>query len=112
MSVSLPSGLSVPVVNSSGNRPELEWLGKEGQQGGSLSRLCYHNPRGKRNNNHGISRAGRDPHGSSSPSPNNDFTNGHLVSSSLNLGIYLSSIPGCAVPLAFFIKSHDFKEQK
>lgn len=47
MSVPLPSAPSVQLVNSSGNRPGLEWLGKEGQQGGSLSRLCYHNPRGK-----------------------------------------------------------------
>lgn len=80
MSMPLPSGLSVQAVNSIGNGPEVEWLGKEGQQGGSLSSLCYHNPSGKRNNNHGISRVGRDPHGSSSPTPNNYFNNGHLVS--------------------------------
>lgn len=108
--MSLSNGLSVPVVNSSGNRPEMEWLGKEGQQGGGLSRLCYLcNPTGKRNNYRGISRVGRDPHGSWSPTSNTDFNNGHLVSSSLNLGIYLFTIPGCAVPLAFSIKSHDPK---
>lgn len=109
--MSLPRGLSVQVVNSNGNRPELEWLGKEGQRG-ALSRLCYHNPTVKRNNNHGISRVGGDPHGSSSPAPNNDFNNGHLVSQSLNSGIYPPTIPAGAAPLAFFIESHDFKEQK